>query len=1014
MSESLNFIFERANSALITQDFEYAEQLLTGLLKKHPDIPPNDREKIEGLLARIYADRGDLERSLTAYLRLYEQDSQNTEVMNNLGRIYRHLARYDEALEILNKARQVGGDTDEVLYNIAKTYKRMRKYDKAAEYFLHAIELKPSHAHAYDRLGNLYVLIGETDKAIETYKDGLRADPNHPYLNFHLARLLRKQTRYEEAIVYYNSALRINPTWVEALSEIAAVYLQSDELDNALNTYRSLLRVTGESAAIYTQMGRLFERKQLHQEAMQYYYDALAVDSGYAPAAFALTRLLEEKQRYDDALPVLLAAEADPVNADNHSLRLKAIQMCMYAKDYAKANELFGRVAAEHSNDLNVLKLRGQLYALTNETEQAEHIFEKILQIAPGSIEFRRELAEQYRFAHKYEEAKKQLKLFLTQKPVDIPALMELGETEEMLNNPQAAYREYQKVLDLDPNAIEARSALSRLFQKSGDTIEALKTANEVLNLQSSTETDDHIQGLAESLALYEQAAESYVTDPQLDKNLEQLKPHETPVYIPPEELAESVHAAPSLQDISKSEKDVPFEVLVEEAEETEAVSGADTASVEDMQLTETEETVLSDMQDYSVHSASAAPLSSVSEQHPQHARSMASQLEDVPEYNDSAHIDDAIFSASPEELYLKPDDAGVDAPLHSEQSFESKADVSYRKNILAGSSIQQDRLENLNAHGTQIEFLRDVISDIDKQLDEKRFTQVIEVLADKIAENLNRKAETQAAARQLPEEDPASESRQLPAERDTAQAPDIPETMERETADSEQIDMTVPESEALPADEPVEADTDEDQPLAENFDEPLKEDAVLMEWTDMNEIEIDESVAADETRTNTDLTEAESVPQTENAEQGTIDREQQNLLWCRAKHRIKQSPALEDCLNSVDPERLAELFLYLRDLFTCLPQDQLEVFLNSSERLQIYYIIARLSGQLGLKERASVIQQACNAVISEPPYNDNAIVRLISYLRDLSVALTDQELGIRIRQELEELASNILSILPY
>jgi len=45
MSESLDFIFERANSALITQDFEYAERLLTNVLTKHPDISPEDKEK---------------------------------------------------------------------------------------------------------------------------------------------------------------------------------------------------------------------------------------------------------------------------------------------------------------------------------------------------------------------------------------------------------------------------------------------------------------------------------------------------------------------------------------------------------------------------------------------------------------------------------------------------------------------------------------------------------------------------------------------------------------------------------------------------------------------------------------------------------------------------------------------------------------------------------------------------------------------------------------------------------
>ena len=113
------------------------------------------------------------------------------------------------------------------------------------------------------------------------------------------------------------------------------------------------------------------------------------------------------------------------------------------------------------------------------------------------------------------------------------------------------------------------------------------------------------------------------------------------------------------------------------------------------------------------------------------------------------------------------------------------------------------------------------------------------------------------------------------------------------------------------------------------------------------------------------------------------------------------------------DPERLAQLFLYLRDLFIHLPQEELEIFLNSSERIQIYYIIARLSGELGLKERANLIRQAYSVVAAPPPYNNEAIFKLLTYLRDLSIDLPDQELGTRVRQELEQLMANMSSVLP-
>jgi len=1044
MSESLDFVFERANSALITQDFEYAERLLTNVLKKHPDILPSDREKIENLLARIYGDEGDLERSLEAYLRLYEREPDNIELMLHLGRIYRHLERYDDALKILEKAKDIGGDTDEVLYSFAKTYKRMHNYDKAVDYFSRAIEIKPDHAHAYDRLGNLYVLIGETDKAIEVYKKGLQVDSNHPYLNFHLAGLLRQQKRYEEAIVYYNSALRINPAWDEVLAGIAAAYLQLDKLDDALNTYRSLLRVTGESAPLYTQLGFLFEKKQLQQEAEQYYYDALAIDSGYAPAAFALTRLLEKKQRYNEALPVLLAAEIAPVNAENHALRLKAIQMCMYAKDYAKAHELFGRLDAEHSNSLDALKLRGQLYALTGEVEQAEATFKQILKTAPAAIEFRQELAEQYLLAHKYEEAKEQLKLFLRQRPDDIYALMALGKAEELLNNPQAAYQEYQKVLELKPDAIEARSALSRLFQKWGNTLEALKTANEILNLQSGSETDEHEQDMAASLDLYEQAAENYIADPLLTKNLEQLKPDDSPLYISPAELnPEPQQKIPSLQDMVMPERELPFEMLIEGTEEVQELPPEkDESAIGTMQLNESQQIGVSDQPAFSTYS-NAAPMSYgspvgsfgdiVSDASPENIA--VSQIgNDAP--IDQVHTaDSSVFTDPVNELYLNPENVETNAAPGMDGEAQKNAQALHKRQNLLRDDAMQERLKGLDTYGTSIGFLQDVISDIDKQLDENRYAQAVEVLAEKIAENLSRKIPMQREILQEEHTQQEPDTALLPEQSDeavdTSNEEHVPindtapvhenvrvdddniqviETQEEAVLGNEKNKISESEIDNNPVEEIVDKALDGAATEEINKDESLNGQSPAAQENDSEIIVDSDEDLFPEDIANDDVIESES---SENQTPFILDQEQQNLLWCHAKHQVKGSPSFEQYLNTTDPEQLAQLFLYLRDLFAYLPQGELEIFLNSSERIQIYYIIARLSGELGLKERANLIQQACTVVNAQSPYNDMAVFKLLSYLRDLSIALPDQELGTRVRQELEQLMANMSSVLP-
>ena len=1095
MSESLDFIFERANSALITQDFEYAERLLTNALKKHHNISPNDKKRIENLLARIYGDEGDIERSLAAYLQLYQRDSDNIELMLRLGRIYRHIGRYEDALKILEKAQALGGDTDEVLYSLAKTYKRMRNYDKAADYFIRAIEIKPDHAHAYDRLGNLYVLTGKTHKAIEIYKQGLLADPNHPYLNFHLAELLRQEKRYQEAIRSYNSALRVNSTWAEALAGMAAAYLQLGKLDNALNAYRSLLRISGENAPLYTALGNLFEKKQLQQEAEQYYSDALALDASYAPAALALTQLLERKHLYTDALSVLLVAEAAPANADNHELRLKAIQMCMYAKDYAKAQELLGRLDAEHRESLSGLKLRGELYALMGEAEHAEDIFTHILEKMPSAIEFRQELAEQYLLEHKYAEAKEQLQLFLRQKPTDVSALMTLGRAEELLHNPQGAYQQYQKALELKPDAIEARSALARLFQQQGDTIAALKTANEILNMQSGSESNESEHDLASSLDLYEQMAENYSADPLLTKNLEQLKQDDASLYISPAELnPDPSPTIPSLQDVVQSERDLPFEMFIEGTEEIQELPPEeDERAISAVQLGGALPPRISDQPIVPHYSNDVPALYGGTVEHSDNAKPLADeQFADIDTNTRTENTTPAVPQSSPDvlaeqfttedtedndelfapidELYLNPEDPETNPVFGVQEAPQQKEKALYKRQNLLRDEAIQERLKAWDTYGTTMGFLQDIISEIDKKLDANQYAQAIEVLAERIAENLSQKIPLPTIPPQdaplsvqqvsqlqnagnvptLLEEGAAPVNNRIAMAEDISIDDDGSMSEDIPAADNAPIDelnyerISIDESPAVTEPVSVNKDTVEvietHEDAFPNTEESLSavfeaDDLPIMQEIgsenvesgiesateaastaglcnsaqdhDNAEMPIDDELLLDDSESENE--QAQNVPD----DPFMLDQEQQNLLWCHAKHQIKASPSFEQYLNTADPEQLAQLFAYLRDLFTYLPQEELETFLNSSERIQIYYIIARLSGGLGLKERGELIRQAYSVVATQLPYNEEAVFKLLMYLRDLATALPDQELGMRVRQELEQLMANMSAVMP-
>ena len=687
----------------------------------------------------------------------------------------------------------------------------------------------------------------------------------------------------------------------------------------------------------------------------------------------------------------------------------------------------------------------------------------------------------------------------MRQKPNDISALMALGRTEELLNNPQAAYQEYQKVLELKPNAIEAHSALSRLFQKRGDTLEALKTANEILNMQSGSEPDEPEQDMAASLDLYEQAAENYIADPLLTKNLEQLKSDDSYLYISPAELnPDPKQSIPSLRDISMSERELPFEMLIEGTEEIkELPPEKDDVSISGIQLNGTQQS------DISAQSAFPSYSGSVSAPHTFGAgnsdtagfTAAGNSAGGVPQTRNNlpnAQEDEAAnetFASPVDELYLNPDHFENNTAFGVGSVSQKNVQALHKRQELLRDEVIQDRLKELDTYGTTIGFLQDVISDIDKQLDENQYAQAVEVLAERIAENLSRKMplqstvvekeseeqpvqseqqvlqesveisqedrvpvattedsavtaaaaeeeNTAAAAEKESEDTPAEEEAvavtegeeclqiaepqetfpdteedRVPVDKDVSVNDDsvqVVETAEEDIFGTEENQAISLETETVPIDEIMEQDH------AEAVTEEVAEEEPVDVQSDFNQEEGAEiTVDTDEDAASEDLESEEEYEPSNNEAPFVLDQEQQNLLWCHAKHQIKNSPSFEQYLNTTDPEQLAQLFLYLRDLVIYLPQEELDIFLNSSERIQIYYIIARLSGELGLKERANLIKETCSFVSTQQPYNDVAVFKLLSYLRDLSIELPDQELGTRVRQELEQLIANMSAVLP-
>src|ERR1700752_427852 len=95
-----------------------------------------------------------------------------------------------------------------------------------------------------------------------------------------------------------------------------------------------------------------------------------------------------------------------------------------------------------------------------------------VLVAACGGAEGRKlryaQKGEEYFAASNYEKARIEFRNALQIDPNDANVRYQVGRVAEKLNNPREAVGHYQAAIDLDPNIMPARAALSRLYLLGG------------------------------------------------------------------------------------------------------------------------------------------------------------------------------------------------------------------------------------------------------------------------------------------------------------------------------------------------------------------------------------------------------------------------------------------------------------------------------------------------------------------------------------------------------------------
>lgn len=289
------------------------------IIARHPnEISP------KLLLGNLYAAIGEYKQSRKVYLKILEQDSQNSQALLMLASLAIKEAEYNKAMEILERLVKIEPDSLVAYRYLAKIYRQLHYDSKALAAYQRALALKWQNSLAMEaaslyqadekfegavslyqkvikddyinevaaaRLALLYVKMGEVDKALDLLQELRKSSLDPKDVDLAMGRVLLGQKRFDEAVTLYLKMLKLYPDFEIVKSVLALTYYEKGEKDKA----KELLVKVSKDAEGYRDVLVLLLN--------------IMRDTGEYEAAIELLeeRIKEQVDTKDFSLPIILA-----------------------------------------------------------------------------------------------------------------------------------------------------------------------------------------------------------------------------------------------------------------------------------------------------------------------------------------------------------------------------------------------------------------------------------------------------------------------------------------------------------------------------------------------------------------------------------------------------------------------------------------------------------------------------------------------------------------------------------
>jgi len=429
------------------------------------------------------------------------------------GNQYAAAQKYREAILEYRGAIQIDAKFGEARYALAKAYDQVGEPRNAFPEYVRAADLLPRDTDLQLKTATLLLATGQFEDARTRAQKVVNVDPKNVDALLLIASATAGLRDLKGAMVQAEAAIKLNPMNSRSYSTLGQLQIAGRNLTEAERAFKRAIEVAPTAAEPRLALAN-FYWNQKRPETEATLTGTLAIDPGNEAAHNALAIYYLWTNRVLEAEPHLKAVAATSTRPDAKVL-LADYYLRVQPPRFSDSERVLNdpSLAKEASAKLEM----AQLKRLQGKDSEGEQIVDTVLKGAPKNGAALTSKAHFLLGRKKLDEALASAQAAVTAEPDLAEAHFALGSVLSAKRDFEAATREFNEVLKLNPVAVGAQTELARLQLATGHPDVAVELAAHALKdqpnafdtqlvmLRARLANGDIVQGTAQARLLVAQ-----------------------------------------------------------------------------------------------------------------------------------------------------------------------------------------------------------------------------------------------------------------------------------------------------------------------------------------------------------------------------------------------------------------------------------------------------------------------------------------------------------------------------